>query len=57
MKKRGSMSVAEIMDSSGFSRNTVSVRLRSLREQGVIEGIEKAKSPRQRYRLTGRDPN
>lgn len=51
------MSVAEIMDSSGFSRNTVSVRLRSLREQGVIEGIEKAKSPRQRYRLTGRDPN
>ena len=57
LKKRGSMSVAEIMESSGFSRNTVSVRLRSLRERGVIEGTEKAKSPRQRYRLTGRDPN
>ena len=57
LKKRGSMSVAAIMESSGFTRNTVSARLRSLRERGVIEGIEKAKSPKQRYRLTGKDPN
>lgn len=31
LKKRGSMSVAAIMESSGFTRNTVSARLRSLR--------------------------
>lgn len=51
LKKNGSMSVAEIIESSGLSRNTVSAHLRRLKNQGVIEGIERPKSPRQRYRL------
>ena len=51
LKKNGSMSVAEIIESSGLSRNTVSAHLRRLKNQGVIEGIERPKNPRQRYRL------
>ena len=51
LAKKGSMSVAEIIESSGLSRNTVSIRIRSLRKRGLIEGTERAKSPRQRYRL------
>lgn len=46
-----SMTVLEIMESSGLSRNAVSIRLRSLKERGLIEGIAKPKSPKQRYRL------
>jgi|GEM_PF-2549347 ATP-dependent DNA helicase RecG len=45
------MTVLEIMESSGLSRNAVSIRLRSLKERGLIEGIAKPKSPKQRYRL------
>lgn len=52
LKAKGTLSVSEIMESSGLSRNAVSVRLRSLKERGQIEGIEKPKSPKQRYRLT-----
>ena len=51
LEKKGSMSVLEIMESSGLSRNAVSIRLRSLKERGLIEGIAKPKSPKQRYRL------
>lgn len=51
LEKQGSMSVNEIIDSSGLSRNTVSARIRSLRKRGVIEGTERPKSPKQRYRL------
>ena len=43
------MTVLEIMESSGLSRNAVSIRLR--KERGLIEGIAKPKSPKQRYRL------
>lgn len=55
LKKKGRLSVAEIMKSSGLSRNTVSVKLRELKKSGVIETTERPKSPRQRYRLTDRD--
>lgn len=41
------MTVLEIMESSGLSRNAVSIRLRSLKERGLIEGIAKPKSPKQ----------
>lgn len=51
LSKKGSMSVAEIIETSGLSRNTVSAHVRSLRERGLIEGTERSKSPRQRYRL------
>lgn len=53
LEKRGSMTVAEIMEDSGLSRNTVSAKLRDLRHKGVIESTEKPKSPKQRYRLVG----
>lgn len=56
LQKRGSMSVAEIMQSSGLSRNTVSVRVRELKKRGLIESIERANSPKQRYRLAGEEP-
>lgn len=55
LKKRSSMSVTEIMESSGLSRNTVSAKLRDLKKRGVIESTERPKSPKQRYRLTGKD--
>lgn len=45
------MTVLEIMESSGLSRNAVSIRLRSPKERGLIEGIAKPKSSKQRYRL------
>lgn len=51
LKKQGSMSVAEIIESSGLSRNAVAVRLRDLRKRGLIEGTERLRSPKQRYRL------
>ena len=51
LEKQGSMSVNEIIDSSGLSRNTVSSHIRSLKNRGLIEGTERPKSPRQRYRL------
>lgn len=52
LQAKGAMSVAQIMASSGLSRNTVSVHLRNLRARGLIEATERAKSPKQRYRLT-----
>ena len=48
------MSVAEIMESSEFFRNSVSTKLRDLRARGIIETTERPKSPKQRYRLTDR---
>lgn len=51
LQKKGSLTVAEILESSGLSRNAVSVRLRKLRERGLIEPLERPKSPKQRYRL------
>lgn len=51
LEKQGSMTVADIIASSGLSRNTVSTYLRKLKKKGLIEGIEKPKSPKQRYRL------
>ena len=55
LEKRGSMSVAEIMEGSGLSRNTVSAKLRELRNRDVIESTERPKSPKQRYRLVGKN--
>lgn len=55
LEKKGSMSVAEIMERSGLSRNTVSNKLRELRKRGLIENTERPKSPKQRYRLTGKN--
>lgn len=55
LEKRDSLSVLEIMEKTGLSRNTVSVRLRSLRERGIIEATERAKSPKQRYRLVKKE--
>lgn len=55
LEKKGSMTVSEIMESSGLSRNTVSAKLRDLKKRGVIEGTERPKSPKQRYRLAGKD--
>ena len=52
LEKKGSLTVMEIMQSSGLSRNAVSVRLRKLKDQGLIDALEKPKSPKQRYRLT-----
>lgn len=52
--KVGSMSVSEIIESSGFSRNTVAARLRDLKKRGLIEGTERPNSPKQRYRLVRR---
>ena len=54
LEKRGSMSVSEIMEGSGLSRNTVSAKLRELRNRDVIESTERPKSPKQRYRLVGK---
>lgn len=54
LEKKGSMTVSEIMESSGLSRNTVSAKLRDLRKRCVIESTEKPKSPKQRYRLAGK---
>lgn len=51
LEKKGSMSVSEIMESSGLSRNVVSIKLRDLRNRGLIEATERPKSPKQRYRL------
>lgn len=55
LKKKGSMTVAEIMESSGLSRNTVSTKLRNLKQRGLIENTERPKSPKQRYRLADRN--
>lgn len=49
------MTVAEIMENSGLSRNTVSAKLRDLKKRGVIESTERPKSPKQRYRLVERN--
>ena len=54
-QKAGSLSVPEIMQRSGFSRNTVCVKVRELKESGLIESTEKARSPKQRYRLIGEE--
>lgn len=54
LQKRGSLTVTKIMESSGLSRNAVSIRLRRLKERGLIEPLERPKSPRQRYRLVRR---
>ena len=54
LKKKGSLSVTEIIESSGLSRNTVSAKLRALKKSGVIESTERPKSPKQRYRLVDR---
>ena len=54
LEKKGSMTVSEIMESAGLSRNTVSVKLRDLKKRGVIESTERPKSPKQRYRLVGK---
>lgn len=51
LEKVGSMSIVEIMESSGFSRNTVAAHLRDLKKRGLIEGTERPNSPKQRYRL------
>lgn len=55
LQKAGSLSVPEIMQRSGFSRNTVCVKVHELKESGLIESTEKARSPKQRYRLTGEE--
>lgn len=55
LQKAGSLSVPEIMQRSGFSRNTVCVKVRELKESGLIENTEKARSPKQRYRLIGEE--
>ena len=51
LEKKESMSVMEIMESSGLSRNVVSMRLRNLKKRGLIKNLEKPKSPKQRYAL------
>lgn len=55
LKQQGAMSVLDIMESSGLSRNSVSAHLRSLRDKGIIEPTERPKSPKQRYRLVRSD--
>lgn len=55
LKQQGAMSVLDIMECSGLSRNSVSAHLRSLRDKGLIEPTERPKSPRQRYRLVRSD--
>ena len=51
LKKQGTLSVSEIIECSGMSRNTVSCHVRSLKEKGLIEPTERHKNPKQRYRL------
>lgn len=55
LEKTGSLSVAQIMERSGLSRNSVSTKLRKLKNSGVIETTEKANSPKQRYRLVNKE--
>lgn len=55
LQKAGSLSVPEIMQRSGFSRNTVCVKVRELKKSGLIKSTEKARSQKQRYRLTGEE--
>lgn len=43
------------MQRSGLSRNTVCVKVRELKKSGLIESTEKARSPKQSYRLTGEE--
>ncbi len=55
LEHKGSMSIADIMSNSGLSRNTVSTKLRELKNRGVIETTERPRSPKQRYRLAGKN--
>lgn len=57
LEKKGSMTVSEIMESSGLSRNTVSAKLRDLKKRCVIESTERPKSSKQRYRLVCNKPS
>lgn len=50
--KSGSVSVREIVDSTGFSRTSVANALQRLKKAGRVEATEGRNSPRQRYRLT-----
>lgn len=51
LAKHTSLSIAELVNMSGLSRATISNHVRKLVQAGIIEPIERLRSPRQRYRL------
>lgn len=51
LQERSSLSVKEVSEMSGFSRATVSNHIARLVKEGRLEPTERARSPRQRYRL------
>jgi ATP-dependent DNA helicase RecG len=48
---KSSVSVKELAEMSGYSRATITSRIRSLVKEGRVEPIESRHSPKQRYRL------
>ena len=51
---RESLSVKKLIAMSRLSRGAIAAQLRTLVQEGLIEPTEVARSPRQRYRLTGK---
>ncbi|MBM6908686.1 ATP-binding protein [Collinsella intestinalis] len=51
LAQRTSASTAELVRESGMARSTISSHIKGLIERGVVEPMEPARSPRQRYRL------
>ena len=51
LTKKTTLSIADIVDMSGISRNSVYSYVNRLLKKGVIERTEPAHSPKQRYRL------
>lgn len=51
IQENGTVSIRELTDISGCSRPTVYRRIQELLNEGIIEGTDSLRSPRQRYRI------
>lgn len=51
IQENGTVSIRELTDISGCSRPTVYRRVQELLKDGIIEGTDSLRSPRQRYRI------
>lgn len=51
IRENGTVSIRELTDISGCSRPTVYRRIQELLNDGIIEGTDSLRSPRQRYRI------
>lgn len=56
LERGASLSAQELSDMSSVPRSSINYHLRALVREGIIEPLEAAKSPRQRYRLVERSP-